>query len=209
MIFRGLYLYSAGILCNLEWCIRQLLSSSIISCNNTSIPHKHHTHVYPLLCTNIALSSTTTTTGTEFGHVQGYVPYPPSQRTFIDYDPITGRNMRQAIRQQINIRVEKGPLYPNVFSSQDRCLAPTKAFSANTGYGCFAYVPLLWSEDARVITNAEFYRMHDHFYRRPERASYLELIGLIVGCVTLFVGLSIVLNESYHRRNFQKRIYVD
>jgi hypothetical protein len=141
--------------------------------------------------------------------VQGYLPRAQSQRTFIDYDPITGRNMRQVVRQQINIRIEKGPLYPNVFSSQDRCLAPTKAFSANTGYGCFAYVPLLWIEDSRVISNKEFYRMHDHFYRRPERASVLELIGIVVGTLTCFTGLCMVLNEAFHRRNFKRRVYVD
>ena len=147
--------------------------------------------------------------GTEFGHVQGYLPRAQSQRTFIDYDPITGRNMRQVVRQQINIRVEKGPMYPNVFSSQDRCIAPTKAFSANTGYGCFAYVPLLWMEDSRVISSKEFYRMHDHFYRRPERASILELIGTVVGTLTCFTGLCMVLNEAFHRRNFKRRVYVD
>ena len=37
--------------------LESLVSSSITSYNNTSIPHKHHTHIYPLL--NIALSSLT------------------------------------------------------------------------------------------------------------------------------------------------------
>jgi len=37
---------SVGILCNVEWCILQFLSSSIISYNFTSIPHNHHTHIY-------------------------------------------------------------------------------------------------------------------------------------------------------------------
>ena len=46
-------LCSAGIICNVEWCIRQLLSSSITSYNNTSIPQKHHTHIYPLFYINI------------------------------------------------------------------------------------------------------------------------------------------------------------
>jgi len=147
--------------------------------------------------------------GTEYGHVQGYSPRAQSQRTFIDYDPITGRSMRQVVRQQINIRIEKGPLYPNVFSSQQRCIAPTKAFSANTGYGCFAYVPLLWLEDSRVISSSEYYRLHDHFYKRPERASVLELIGTVIGTLTVFTGLCMVLNEAFHRRNFKRRVYVD
>ena len=147
--------------------------------------------------------------GTEFGHVQGYEMNDLSQRTFVDYDPVTGRSIREVVRQQINIRVEKGPLYPNVFGSQQRCIAPTKAFSANTGYGCFAYVPLLWFEDARIISTVEFYRLHDHFFMRPERASFLQLIGTIVGTVTLFTGFCIVLNEAFHRRNFKRRVYVD
>lgn len=147
--------------------------------------------------------------GTEFGHVQGYEPAIAEHRTFVDYDPVTGKNIRQAIRQQVNIRVEKGPLYPNVFSSQDRCIAPTKAFSANTGYGCFAYVPLLWIDDSRVMTNNEMFRLHNHFYMRPGRASILEMIGLIVGAVFMFVGLNVVAAEYYHKRNFYRRVYVD
>ncbi len=147
--------------------------------------------------------------GTEYGHVQGYAPSVSEHRTFVDYDPITGRNIRQAIRQQVNLRVEKGPLYPNVFSSQDRCIAPTKAFSANTGYGCFAYVPLLWIDDSRVMSNNEFYRIHNHYYMRPGRAAFLEMIGLVVGSVLMFVGLNMVAAEYYHKRNFYRRVYVD
>ncbi len=147
--------------------------------------------------------------GTEFGHVQGYKMDSTTQRTYIDYEPVTGRAIRQAIRQQVNLRIEKGPLYPNVFSSQQRCIAPTKAFSANTGFGCFAYVPLMWFEDSRVISNAEFYRMHDHFFRRPERGAMLQLIGAVVGSVVTFAGLCLVLNEAFHRRNFKRRVYVD
>jgi hypothetical protein len=147
--------------------------------------------------------------GTEFGHVQGYEADITLHRTFIDYDPITGRNLRQAIRQQVNVRIEKGPMYPNVFSSQDRCVAPTKAFSANTGYGCFAYVPLLWIDDSRVMSNHVFYRLHDHFYMRPGRTYLVQLLGLIVGTVITFVGLNIVIAEYFHRRNFHKRVYVD
>lgn len=147
--------------------------------------------------------------GTEYGHVQGYEPSISEHRTFVDYDPITGKNIRQAIRQQVNLRVEKGPLYPNVFGSQDRCIAPTKAFSANTGYGCFAYVPLLWIDDSRVMSNNEFYRIHNHYYMRPGRAYYLEMIGLIVGSVFMFVGLNMVAAEYYHKRNFYRRVYVD
>jgi hypothetical protein len=45
---RTLEYYSADNLCNVEWCIRKSLSS-ITSYNNSSIPHTHHTHIYPLL----------------------------------------------------------------------------------------------------------------------------------------------------------------
>ena len=48
-----LFLCSAGILCHVEWCIRKPSPSSIISCNKTGMPHKHHTHIHPLLYINI------------------------------------------------------------------------------------------------------------------------------------------------------------
>jgi len=49
-IFRGLLLCSAGILCNMEWCIRKpdiLLSHPTITlAYHISF---HHTHIYPLI----------------------------------------------------------------------------------------------------------------------------------------------------------------
>ena len=41
--------YTGGILFHVECCISQLWCSSIMSYTITSIPHKHHTHIYPLL----------------------------------------------------------------------------------------------------------------------------------------------------------------
>ena len=49
IIFRELYLYSIAISVHIEWCIRQLWSSSTVSNNITSIAHNHHTDIYPLL----------------------------------------------------------------------------------------------------------------------------------------------------------------
>jgi hypothetical protein len=60
-----------------------------------------------------------------------------------------------------------------------------------------------------VISNDEFYRIHDHYYMRPERYYYVELVGIIVGVVFMFVGLNVILSEYYHRRNFKRRVYVD
>ena len=43
-----LLLYTVDFLFNVEWCIRQLLRSSITSYNITSIAHNHRTDIYPL-----------------------------------------------------------------------------------------------------------------------------------------------------------------
>ena len=43
---KGIFLYTLGILFHVECCIRQLLCSSIIICNITSILHNHHTNIY-------------------------------------------------------------------------------------------------------------------------------------------------------------------
>ena len=45
--------YTGCVLCHLEWCIRQMLSSSTIFYNITSMPPNHHTDIYPLLNTYI------------------------------------------------------------------------------------------------------------------------------------------------------------
>ena len=50
---KGLFLYTVGILFHKEWCIRQLLLSSIISYNITSIAYNHYTNIYNLLNINI------------------------------------------------------------------------------------------------------------------------------------------------------------
>ena len=42
----GILLYTSGVLFHVEWCIRQLSCSSIISCNITSIAHNHYTNIY-------------------------------------------------------------------------------------------------------------------------------------------------------------------
>ena len=197
--------------------------------------------------------------GSEYDHVQGMDPDQKSQKSFIDYEPVTGKFLRQVVRQsvsasaraplsysllsqphhththththslthntpphftpphpalpprliQVNIRLEQGPLYPNVFSSQQRCITPTKSFSYYTGYGCFAYVPLLWYEDGRVINTESFFRTYDHYYRRPERALLLQTIGTVVGVVCMIAGLTAYAHEWYHRRKFNMRVYVD
>ena len=50
---KGLILYTSGVLCNVEWCIRQLSCPSTILYDITSIAYDHHTDIYPLLKTNI------------------------------------------------------------------------------------------------------------------------------------------------------------
>ena len=48
---KGLFLLTVGILFHVEWCIRQLLSTSRILYNTTSIAYNHHTYIYHLLNT--------------------------------------------------------------------------------------------------------------------------------------------------------------
>lgn len=68
---------------------------------------------------------------------------------------------------QINLRLFRDGLFTTVFSSQSRCVAPTKTYTGSTGYGCFAYVPLLWYEDGLVIDPNKFDFDFVHFYSRP------------------------------------------
>lgn len=105
--------------------------------------------------------------GEEYQHVTGAVPDERNQMTFVDYDPITGKTLRRAIRQQVNLRLFRDVLFTSVFSSQDRCVAPTKTYTGSTGYGCFAYVPLFWYEDGLVIDPNKFDFDFVHFYSRP------------------------------------------
>jgi hypothetical protein len=39
-------------------------------------------------------------------------------RSFIDYEPVTGRGLRNALRQELNMRVETGPLFMSAFTGQ-------------------------------------------------------------------------------------------
>ena len=80
---------------------------------------------------------------------------------------------------QINIRVEANAMFPNAFSSQQRCIVPTRFFAASSGFGCFTYVPLIWFEDARTVDTETFFRLYDHYYSRPGE--------LLVGQLLLFM----------------------
>ena len=62
----------------------------------------------------------------------------------------------------------------SAFTGQQLCIPPNKAYSGSTGYGCFAYIPLLWFEDGRTINTEDFYRLNDHFYTRPGEPVYLS-----------------------------------
>ena len=44
---KGLFLYTGGIFCHMEWCIGQLWCSFIILYNITSIAYNYHTDIYP------------------------------------------------------------------------------------------------------------------------------------------------------------------
>ena len=148
--------------------------------------------------------------GVEFSHVNGYEPQYFQQRTFVDYDAITGLGLRSVTRQQIVVKVERNPILTNIFSSQDRCVAPTNKYGGvGLGYGCYAYVPLFWFEDSRIIDTNDFYRKYDHFYSRPSRASTIQLIGIIISVFSVFFGICGYLYEHFHMTKFYKRVYID
>jgi hypothetical protein len=147
--------------------------------------------------------------GFEFSMVQGVTHDHLNQRTYVDYDPVTGRAIRSALRQQITFRVEASAIFPIAFSSQQRCVAPTKRYAEASGYGCFAYIPLLWYEDARTIDRKTYSRWNDHFYTRPDRGQVLTLSGLITATLLVMMGSCLFINEAYQRRKFHSRVYID
>ena len=65
------------------------------------------------------------------------------------------------------LRVERGPMFPNIISSQGRCVAPTRSFSGGTGLGCFAYYPIHWFEDSHIFDPNTFANNIVHYYERP------------------------------------------
>lgn len=147
--------------------------------------------------------------GISYSDVQGVTRNQYSQRSFVDYDPVTGRALRMAIRQQVTLRVEASAIFPVVFSSQQRCIAPSKTYSQFSGYGCFGYLPLLWIEDARTMDTETFFQLYDHFYTRPDRGNTITLAGVTTAVIFIVLGTFLFVNEAYHRRRFQRRVYVD
>eukprot|EP01041_Mallomonas_annulata_P000638 gene638-1231_t len=147
--------------------------------------------------------------GFEFREFTGLSPKADTQMSYVDYDPVSGRSFRTAFRQQVNIRVEKGPILRNVFSSQQRCISPTKVFSGGSGYGCFAYIPLLWFEDAKVENEKDFHKYYDHYVTRPIRHGIITYIGAGLGFIFLGTGAILYFVESVKRHKFQTRIFVD
>ena len=145
----------------------------------------------------------------EFLDVVGSQPDEISQYTYIDYDPITGSIMRKAVRPQFSFRVERGPLFVNLVGSQERCTVPTKIYLAGNAYGCYLYVPIMWYEHAKVVSDEEFYRLRTHFYSRPARSSTIMIVGIVIALFCITVGTAMWYNERYYQRRFEKRIYID
>lgn len=100
-------------------------------------------------------------------------------------------------------------MFPNILSSQQRCVVPTRTFAASSGYGCFAYVPIYWFEEARTVDTETFFRFYDHYYTRPDRAAALTFAGIAFGAFFMLFGACLFINEAYHRRKFGSRVYVD
>lgn len=97
----------------------------------------------------------------------------------------------------------------SAFTGQQLCIPPNKAYSGSTGYGCFAYIPMMWFEDGRTVNTEDFYRLNDHFYTRPTRAATLVSIGVAIGVTFTLIGSCLLVRENAKRRAFKGRIYVD
>ena len=147
--------------------------------------------------------------GLEFLDIVGSQPDEFSQYTYIDYDPISGIIMRKAVRPQFSLRVERGPLFVNLVGSQERCTVPTKIYLAGNAYGCYLYIPIMWYEHAKVISNEEFNRFHTHFYSRPRRSTYMMTSGILFAFFCMSVGTAVWCKERYYQRRFERRIYID
>ena len=85
----------------------------------------------------------------------------------------------------------------SAFTGQQLCIPPNKAYSASTGYGCFAYIPMMWFEDGRTVNTEEFYRLNDHFYTRPgssssERFSVLTRLRYLQSVLSNITGRHIL-----------------
>ena len=132
----------------------------------------------------------------------------------MDYEPVTGRALRTAFRHQINIRAETGPLLTSLATAQLQCVPPSKIYLDTpdpepTGYGCWAFIPLIWFEDARVVNTETYYRLDDHFYTRVDRGQFLVNLGMVMGLLLIVLGTCILIRENKLRRDFSGRIYVD
>jgi len=147
--------------------------------------------------------------GLEFLDIVGSEPDEISQYTYIDYDPVTGYVMRKAVRPQLSLRVERGPLFVNLVGSQERCTVPTKIYLAGNAYGCYLYIPIMWYEHAKIISEEEFHRLKTHFYSRPYRVANIITVGVTLAFVCTSIGTVLWYKERYYQRRFEKRIYID
>jgi hypothetical protein len=147
--------------------------------------------------------------GLEHTHVVGLSASRRQHRSYLDYDPITGHTFRKAFRKQVLLRVEKDPLLANLFSSQGRCVSPTKTFSGQTGFGCFGYIPLFWFEEAEIIEYETVRSLNANFYLQPSRAWTTTRYGLIFGLVVLALGVVLLAMDNVRRSKFKARVYVD
>lgn len=104
------------------------------------------------------------------------------------------------------MRVEQGPFFPNAFSSQQRCVSPTNTYLDSSGYGCFAYVPLIWIEDAQAMDVEVYFRLNDHFYTRPSEycLSLCLLISFCKECSILIYFVCCI----FFTCCFRSRLYV-
>jgi len=113
-----------------------------------------------------------------------------AHKSFMDYDPITGQSLRAGLRQQVHLRVERGSMFPNIISSQDRCVVPTRVFSGSSGLGCFAYYPILWYEDAKLMNPDVFFNNIIHYYERPSK--YYTVFCAVIYYVMIYTSILVL-----------------
>jgi hypothetical protein len=146
--------------------------------------------------------------GTEYIQFQGLLPIEKFHRFFRDVDPITGEAIRSATRLQLNYRIERSALFPNIISSQGRCHVPTNKFNDN-GNGCFSFHPVLWYDDQVVKDEKAARKYHHTFLGIPAKVLKLATVGSFLSVGLILLGSLAWRHENKREVKFRSKIYID
>lgn len=86
---------------------------------------------------------------------------------------------------------------------------PTKFYLAGNAYGCYLYIPIMWYEHAKLISEEEFYRLKTHFYSRPYRSTSVMTAGIALALFFMSMGAALWYKEKYYQHRFDRRVYID